>query len=199
MTINQGVSKKKNGFQKGHPYGRRFTKGFIPWNKGTNFTNPGSFQKGHIPWVTGRVRSEETKRKIGKANRGKTFSEEHKKKLSEAHKGLNIGNKHHRWLEDRSLLQRYNDVVKDRRSAAYGDWRKQVKVRDNYKCKIANQDCNGRLEAHHILGWTAYPELRYEINNGITLCHAHHPRKRGEEKRLIPTFQELVPVSKVIF
>ncbi len=48
---------------------------------------------------------------------------------------------------------------------------------------------------HHILGFTAYPELRYEINNGITLCQAHHPLKRAEEKRLAPVFQELVSVS----
>ena len=40
------------------------------------------------------------------------------------------------------------------------------------------------------------PKLRYEINNGITLYHAHHLRKRAEEKRLAPIFQELVSVSK---
>ena len=33
-------------------------------------------------------------------------------------------------------------------------------------------------------------------NNGITLCFAHHPRKRAEEKRLSPYFMELVSVSK---
>ena len=47
-----------------------------------------------------------------------------------------------------------------------------------------------------ILGWTDYPELRYEVNNGITLCHFHHPREWKEEKRLISEFQKLVSVSK---
>jgi len=37
----------------------------------------------------------------------------------------------------------------------------------------------------------------FTIKNGITLCHAHHPRKRAEEKRLEPLFKELVSVSKV--
>ena len=41
-----------------------------------------------------------------------------------------------------------------------------------------------------------WPELRYDINNGITLCHFHHPIVREEEKRLIPTYKELVSVSK---
>lgn len=77
------------------------------------------------------------------------------------------------------------------------EWTKNVKNRDNWSCRIADNNCGGRLEAHHILRWVDYPELRYEVNNGITLCHAHHPRKRAEEKRLVPTFMELVTVLKV--
>ena len=60
------------------------------------------------------------------------------------------------------------------------------------KSRIADINCSGRLEAHHILDWINYPELRYEINNGITLCHAHHPRGRAKEKELSPYFVELV-------
>lgn len=103
-----------------------------------------------------------------------------------------LGDKNPRWVKDRSKLQRYSDASKDRRSSAYNEWRKRVLLRDNFTCKIANPECIGRIEAHHILGWTQYPELRYEINNGITLCHFHHPRKRVDEKRLSPYFQELV-------
>ncbi len=85
----------------------------------------------------------------------------------------------------------------DRRNdCAYHIWRKSVYGRDNYQCRIRNNECKGRIEAHHILGWTNFPELRYEVNNGITLCHAHHPRKKSEEKRLSPYFKELVAVSK---
>ena len=62
-----------------------------------------------------------------------------------------------------------------------------------------NHNCKGRIIAHHILGWTKFKELRYEVNNGIILCLAHHPRKRAEEKQLIPTFKELVLASKEQF
>lgn len=96
---------------------------------------------------------------------------------------------------DRSSLQRYADSNKDRRSSAYRDWRKRVWLRDGYACKIANPDCDGRIEAHHILGWSQYPELRYEVNNGITLCHFHHPRKRNDEIRLSPYFKDLINVK----
>lgn len=77
----------------------------------------------------------------------------------------------------------------------YVEWRTSVFSRDNYKCRIADKNCSGQLEAHHILPWRDFVELRYQINNGITLCHAHHPRKVSEEKRLSPYFQELVSVS----
>jgi hypothetical protein len=40
--------------------------------------------------------------------------------------------------------------------------------------------------------------LRYNINNGITLCQFHHPRKRVEEQRLIPFFQNMVEVKEII-
>lgn len=104
------------------------------------------------------------------------------------------GEKNPTYIKDRTKLKRFNDDAKDRRSSAYVTWRNDVYKRDNWKCKI-NKDCSGRLEAHHILGYAEYPELRYDINNGITLCQAHHPRKRAEEKRLSPYFMELVSVS----
>lgn len=109
------------------------------------------------------------------------------------------GDKSCHYRKDRTTLKVYGNSTKDRRSSRYFAWRKDVWKRDNFKCRIANADCNGRIEAHHILGWAEHVELRYEINNGITLCHAHHPRKRAEEKRLIPIFRELVTVSKKIF
>ncbi len=55
-----------------------------------------------------------------------------------------------------------------------------------------NSDCYGKIVVHHILGWTAFPELRYKEDNGIALCKFHHPRKRADEARLSPYFQELI-------
>ena len=69
---------------------------------------------------------------------------------------------------------------------------KAVKKRDNWTCRITDVNCGGRLEAHHILDWQNYPELRYQPNNGITLCVAHHPRGRAKEKLMSPYFMELL-------
>jgi len=35
----------------------------------------------------------------------------------------------------------------------------------------------------------------YEVNNGITLCHFHHPRKRKDEIKLSPYFMELIKTN----
>lgn len=166
-------------------------------------------------WATAKYCSQgcSSKSKIGKPNGmlGKKHKPETLEKMSRSRLGVsshwNIGrtawNKgkrcpemsrenHWAWKKDRSTLQKYGDDNKDRRSAAYRVWRKEVWLRDNFVCKIANPDCAGRIEAHHILGWKAHPGLRYEVNNGITLCHFHHPRKRNDEMRLSPYFQEIV-------
>lgn len=109
------------------------------------------------------------------------------------------GENNSRWIKDRTKLKNIADgTSKERGSPRYRDWRKRVWLRDNFACKIANPDCKGRLEAHHILCFSDYSELRYDVNNGITLCHAHHPRKRAEEKRLSPYFMELVGSKEII-
>lgn len=152
------------------------------------------FQKGHkLPsfWL-GKKRPKETiekMRKIMKGNKyhlGKPHSEESKKKMRES----NSGDRCYRWIKDRTKVIGRNN--RDFGDPEYKQWRKNVCDRDHWKCRINNSDCKGRLEVHHILGWKNYPELRYEINNGITLCHAHHPKKREEEAKLSPYFKSLV-------
>ncbi len=99
------------------------------------------------------------------------------------------GSKPWNWMEDRSKLKLGDRSFHD---PQYKQWHKAVKNRDGWKCKISNSDCSGRLEAHHILPWSSHPKLRYEVNNGIALCHFHHPRKRVDEIKLSPFFQSLV-------
>ena len=156
------------------------------------------------PWL-GKKLSEEHIRKIALANRGNksrtgqhfTHSEETRNKISLALKGKSNGRGgelHPRWIKDRNLLAKTRNPREDSTESII--WARNVKKRDNWKCKMSNSDCKGRLESHHILSHRDFPELRYEINNGITLCQFHHPRKRVEEKRLIPFFQSMVEVIR---
>ena len=80
----------------------------------------------------------------------------------------------------------------ERNDPLYKRWRRKVQKRDKAICRLQNENCMGYKVVHHILPWRDYPEERYNINNGITLCQYHHPKKREDERRLILTFQELV-------
>ncbi len=153
----------------------------------------------HRNYWLGKKRSLEDREKFRLAKLGSQRSIETKIKISETNKRIGKHppftkrENHPMWIKDRSKLQTREKKHLDTK---YKYWMLEVKKRDSWKCKINNVDCKGRLESHHILNWIEYPELRYEIKNGITLCHAHHPRGRANEKRLSPYFMELVSVSK---
>jgi hypothetical protein len=134
--------------------------------------------------MLGKNHTDKTKEKIGIKHIGNTNG--FKKggvPWNKGMKGYQSGNKHYNWRGgsgDRHKGQEYDY------------WRSEVYKRDGFKCKIADENCKGKIEAHHILGWEEYPELRLNINNGITVCHYHHPRKKGDEIKLIQTFTGLV-------
>lgn len=52
-------------------------------------------------------------------------------------------------------------------------WRKNVFLRDNYKCRICGINSNN-LVAHHLNGYNWDLENRFNPENGITLCENHH-------------------------
>ncbi len=70
-----------------------------------------------------------------------------------------------------------------RTSKAFIEWRQAVFTRDNWTC----QQCSTRgvhLHPHHIKEFAKYLSLRFDINNGLTLCKRCHLGLHG----LLPTF-----------
>ena len=123
--------------------------------------------------LKGYKHSEETRRKLREARKGRTpmldkhHSEESRLKMSEAQKG----NKSHMWNpnltdEDRLLVRRIYPE--------YQEWRKLVFERDNYTCQKCRDNKGGNLEAHHIEGYSFNKELRIVVENGITFCKTCH-------------------------
>lgn len=175
----------------------------------------GRFVKGEVSPMAGKKHSEESKEANRKAHLGKTPWNKGLKGVMVAWnkgksntwynpKGLEIGRKLNKgkklpWLTGdknpnwKGGKEFWKISDKKHLSSKYMDWMKSVKNRDGWKCKIGNNDCGGRLEAHHILPWRDYPELRYDINNGISLCHYHHPKKY-QEHLFVDEFRELVNV-----
>lgn len=64
-----------------------------------------------------------------------------------------------------------NDNLRHRRE--YKNWRTAIYERDDYTCQCCGKR-GGKLNAHHINQFSDYPEIRYDVNNGITLCVECH-------------------------
>lgn len=56
------------------------------------------------------------------------------------------------------------------------NWARAVKQRDDWTCQVCGyRNENGSdIHAHHIKPYSKYPELRYEVSNGATLCMRHN-------------------------
>ena len=82
--------------------------------------------------------------------------------------GKNHPNYKSKLTDEERLKNRYELHGKNVRK-----WSKQVMERDNYTCQICNQH-GGNLNAHHLNGWNAFPEQRFDLDNGVTLCTDCH-------------------------
>ena len=81
-----------------------------------------------------------------------------------------------------------------RTSSEYKNWRRIIFERDDYTCQICGKR-GVNLRANHIKKFSDYPELRFEFNNGITICSdcdlrwvLWHEPEWGHWFRLLPNW-----------
>lgn len=128
-----------------------------------------------------------SKRNIGnKYNLGKKRSLETKLKMSRSMKGNNLGNKPSAITRVKMSIahkgsKAYNwkggitpTYYKLRHSLKTDNWRRQIYRRDKFTCQKCGSKKSGTLNAHHIYNFSEFPDLRYLIKNGITLCKVCH-------------------------
>ena len=88
------------------------------------------------------------------------------------------------------MHRNYDDPV-------YKAWRLKVYQRDKFKCQWPGCFASKKqLNAHHIKRWSDCPGLRYEIDNGITLCKNHHKMIQGMESYYEASFFKIVSSKK---
>lgn len=113
----------------------------------------------------GRSLSGEHKLKLSLINKGKTASQETRRKLSQRFKG----ERSHLW---KGGVTSHHDKI--RKSLDYSLWRESVFERDKYKCVLCGDNRGGNLNADHIKPFALFPDLRFEVSNGRTLCIKCH-------------------------
>lgn len=119
----------------------------------------------------GRKVSKETRKKLREASvrrkekYGFINSPEARQKLSESMQGNNNGYKGDKCITPEN--------IRIRQSIDYRLWREAVFVRDNFTCQKYGTK-GGILRAHHIKNFADFPELRFAIDNGITLSKKAH-------------------------
>jgi len=146
-----------------------------PWNKGT---------KGIMKAWNKGVKS------LKPAwNKGKKCPE-----LSERNKGnkYSVGGKNINW---KGGITPINEKI--RKSFELQNWRIKIFERDIYLCQMPDCDKTERyLNAHHIKTFSKYPELRFAIDNGITLCKNCHNKTKWKEEQFEKLFLEIIKINR---
>ena len=134
------------------------------------------YQAGYLNPMRGRKFSEEARKNMGRLPgfvselRGRERSIEVKLKISaklriSARRGAaNPSFKDGKVTERRGV----------RFSQEYHRWRFDVFVRDKFICQKCGYGNGGILTAHHMKSFADYPELRFDVDNGLTICLSCH-------------------------
>ena len=64
--------------------------------------------------------------------------------------------------------------MRARSTVEYENWRNEVYKKDWYTCQCCGQSKEIKKQAHHLKSFAHNEDLRYDIDNGITLCEDCH-------------------------
>ena len=147
---HRGLSSPMRGIKTNRVPKSAWKRGNIPWNKGKKceYLLGNQFSAGRVPW----------NKELNKFNYS-LYEEMSKQRRGSRH-----------WLWKGGITSDRERVYSSRE---YKIWRQNVFERDCYTCQGCGS-VGGHLRAHHNFRFSDYPELRFDISNGITLCKKCH-------------------------
>lgn len=151
------------------------------WNKGQP-----------LPEEQRQYLSEIAKQRIGKKSPryGVKLSESTRHQISNSLKGRFRGPDNPQWKGSSD-----NKRQKWHSRYEYKEWRIAVFARDSYTCQMCGKPSNGDIQAHHIWPWADFTELRFDVDNGITLCESCHRAIKGKELEFAAQFDSILQAS----
>jgi hypothetical protein len=138
----------------------------------------------------GKKHTEETRQKIVNALKkrfpnGRKHSIETRLKMKESAKK---GKDSHSWKGGITDINKHI-----RNSFEYKIWRTAVFERDNYTCIWCGfHGSKGKLNADHIKPFAAFPELRFAIDNGRTLCEECHSTTDSYKGKFLKNYKHTI-------
>lgn len=187
MPHSEETRKKISENRKGKGLGKRSTE----WCKNISLSRKGKplseshkkalseAHRGNPGYWKGKKRPPETIEKFRISHLGKTPSIEQRRKLSES-------------VKKAKAYMRSADTPEHKRirkSLDYRLWRESVLLRDDWTCVFCSKR-GGKLHADHIKPFAYFPELRFVVDNGRTLCIPCHmktdtwgagPKRKNED------------------
>jgi len=140
---------------------RTNTLGVAPWNKGTHGVMP-------IPWNKGKNSFKFNCKICGKkvvSNKNIRLYKFCSATCRNMYSRIMRGENHWNYKGENNKIQRC--------WSQYREWHKEVLKKADYTCAICGKK-GGRLQAHHIKGFADYPELRFDVSNGMCTCKPCH-------------------------
>ena len=142
--------------------------------------NQTGFRQGHIPWNKGKTKEDCPQMSNSGVKQGQLkgrvrlpFSKEWRANISLGRKNNPKvrGENHWNWKGGIS-----SEDKKVRQTLEYEIWRQEVYKKDNWTCRLCGKKCKKDIIAHHLKLFSVFPELRFSVDNGITLCRSCHKK-----------------------
>jgi hypothetical protein len=119
---------------------------------------------------------------------GKQVSNYDKMRCRGCYKSHNRGENHHAFKFEKVSPEN----VTIRNSQQYREWRSSIFAKYDYRCAVCSVRAKN-LNAHHLDSFHAFPEKRFDLDNGVCLCSRHHMdfhRQYGKKNNTKPQFLE---------
>ena len=158
------------------------------WNKGMKVDRAIYPSMGHFSKHSRATREKLVKNHKGTS--GLSFSDTHKRKIKDAQKNKphldRRGSSHWNWKGGVT-----GENKKVRNTIEYRLWREAVFARDNWTCQKTGKR-GVAIHPHHIQNFAEYPELRFAIDNGVTLSEKAHKEFHKKYGRSNNTKEQIV-------